>query len=257
MNLRSWLLIGALAGSLAGMGWLYLENRSLRAELADARPDGSPRVTSKAAPIPVIPATEPSALAAGRSQPDEDKPAPGSRFDQGRDRPTPPEEPAEETREQRRMRRQAEITAIFGRFDDESAEEYRARMVPFVDMALSGPRERLLDARRAAEEAAGVTDDQRTQLDTAFQDAYNEALDLTNRSVQSGELTPYSRNWSGALNVAGGLGAILEGTESRIGAILTADQMGIIYEQGFEWGEYLGVSVPWEQLDAPPPPPGE
>jgi hypothetical protein len=25
-------------------------------------------------------------------------------------------------------------------------------------------------------------------------------------------------------------------------------------DAGFEWGEYLGIKAPWEQLRAPPPP---
>jgi hypothetical protein len=29
-----------------------------------------------------------------------------------------------------------------------------------------------------------------------------------------------------------------------------------MYEAGFEWGEYLGVSAPWESLRPPPPQPG-
>lgn len=256
MNLKSWLLAGALAGSLAAVGWLYLENRSLRARLSEARTDDSALPDGKAAPIPVVPAARgPSAVETESTSRGDDRP-PGWRSGDQRERPSPPEPPAEETREQRRKRRQAEIAAIFGRLEDESAEEYRERMVPFVQMALSRPRERLLEARRAAEEAAGVTDEQRVQLDAAFQDAYSEAMALTNRAVQSGELTPYTRNWSGVLEVAGGLGAVLQGTESRIGEILTPEQMKVIYEQGFEWGEYLGVSVPWEELEPPPPPGG-
>jgi hypothetical protein len=30
--------------------------------------------------------------------------------------------------------------------------------------------------------------------------------------------------------------------------------MKSIYDTGFEWGEYLGVSAPWEKLQPPPPP---
>jgi hypothetical protein len=158
-----------------------------------------------------------------------------------------------DTRAERRQRRQAEIAAMFGRLDGESAEDYRERMVPFVKMALAGPRGRLEDARRAAEQAAGVTGEQRAALDSVLGDAYQEAVELTNRALATGDLTPYSRNWSGVLNLAGGMGAILEGAESRIGSILTPEQARAMYDQGFEWGEYLGATAPWESLDPPPP----
>jgi hypothetical protein len=56
------------------------------------------------------------------------------------------------------------------------------------------------------------------------------------------------------LQYAGGLGSILEGAEARVGGILTPTQVQAIYASGFEWGEYLGVTAPWERLHAPPDP---
>jgi hypothetical protein len=247
MSKSSWLSLGALAVALIGCAWLYLDNRALRRELAQAA-DRSPGAE---------PATR-----SGRDDRDLAAPAadaPAARrplgFAAGVERPTLPEPTQEkETRVERRQRRQTEIAAMFGRLDGESAEDYRERMRPFVKLTLSGPRKRVEDARRAAEEAAGVTDEQRAALDSVLEDAYQEAIELTNRAMAAGDLTPYSRNWSGVLNLAGGMGAVLEGAESRIGGVLTPEQVRAMYDQGFEWGEYLGVTAPWENLDAPPPP---
>lgn len=258
MNLN-WPLAGGLLLSLAACIWLYSENQSLSAQLADARSteEAASAARPAAAPIPAPTQVEAEAPAAAKAAKSDNAKAQRRGFmgDRG-ERPALPEASEKETRQERRKRRMNEVTALFGRLDGETEDEYRERMVPFLETTLAIPRNRVEDARRAAEQAAGVTDEQRAELDTVFQDAFSEALALTNRAIQSGDLSPYRRNWSGTMNVAGGLGAVLEGTEGRIGEILSAEQMQTIYEQGFEWGEYLGVSVPWEQLQPPPPPPG-
>lgn len=247
--------------SLAACAWLYSENRSLSQELTRARQSAAPPPTERAAPAP---APEPvaDAVTAGpatdsTAEPEKTEPR-GPALGARSERPslTPTESAKEETRQERRKRRMAGVTAMFGRLDGETVEEYRERMVPFIENALSTPRERVEDARQAAEEAAGVNTEQRAELDEVFNDAYAEALALTNRAIEAGDLSPYQRNWAGVMNVTGGLGAVLQGTEARIGEILSTEQLQTIYDQGFEWGEYLGAKVPWEQLNPPPPPPG-
>jgi hypothetical protein len=249
MNRTSWLPLGALAMALVACAWLYMDNRALRGELARGVTSGSVS-TEPAAPEHDQGAADEfpsrtslrSALRSRLAAPaDAERPSV----------PVPSEET--DTRAERRQRRQTEIAAMFGRVHGESVEDYRARMQPFVTMSLAGPRSRLEDTRRAAEEAAGVTAEQRAALDSVLGDAYQEAIELTNRALAAGDLTPYSRNWAGVLNLAGGMGAVLEGAESRIGSILTPEQVRVLYDQGFEWGEYLGVTAPWENLDPPPP----
>ena len=146
------------------------------------------------------------------------------------------------------------FAAMLGREPGESVEDYRARVVPFVQTALAVPRTRLADARKAAEAAASVTDEQRAKLDALFQDVQEETLELTNQAILDGDLTPYERNYGGVLQWGGGLGAILNSTQARIGDILTPEQRAIMADQGFEWGEYLGVTMPWEELQPPPAP---
>jgi hypothetical protein len=48
-------------------------------------------------------------------------------------------------------------------------------------------------------------------------------------------------------------GAADPGTEGQLGKILAPDQVKAMYDSGFEWGEYLGLQTPWEQLKPPPP----
>ncbi len=256
MSLRPWLYAAPAVVGLAAAAWLYRENRGLEEELAEARRAGGEGAVPPLEGAPDGGAAE----SAGRGG------AGGTRSGLGgllrglggssaRERPSLPE-PARESRGERRRRRMEELRAMLGREPGESVDDYRARVLPLVTGALTGPRMRMEEARREAEKAAAVTDEQRAQIDALFDDVIHETLALTNQAIAGGDLTPYERNISGMLSWGGGLGAILGSTQSRIGGILSPQQQQILADQGFEWGEYLGVRVPWEQLE-PPPPPGE
>jgi hypothetical protein len=65
-------------------------------------------------------------------------------------------------------------------------------------------------------------------------------------------LSPYERNVSGWLEYAGGLGGILNDANAQIGKVLSPDQVKTLSTSGFEWGEYLGLNAPWENLNPPP-----
>ena len=179
----NWPLAGGLLLSLATCAWLYAENRSLTEELAAARaPAPAQSAPARAAAAPALPDSAPVAAPRipadtrrANAEPEPDREPLAARSE----RPSMPEPPPEETREERRKRRMARVTAIFGRLDGETEEEYLERMVPLVETTLAIPRSRLEDARRAAEEAAGVTDDQRSELDAVFDDAFAETLRST------------------------------------------------------------------------------
>jgi hypothetical protein len=231
------------ATTMLGVGlslWLYLDNRGLRAELATRAHDRAPSMTPVAAARSVDLSSEPT------RRPGPAKPSAG----------TAPKLPAQnaETRLERRQRRQQELAAMFGRSDGETEEEYRARIAPLIKGGLLVPRARAEEMRRQAEEQAGVTAEQSKQLDKAFEKVYAEAIDYTNKAVADGMLSPYERNVPGWLEYAGGLGGILNDANGQIGQILTPEQVRAMSASGFEWGEYLGVNAPWENL-APPPPP--
>ena len=238
-----------IAGAFAV--WFWRENRALRAELDEVR--SAPAASAAKAAESDVPAT-----AAG------EQPRRGgvAGFLRGlgratdRERPELKNQPADESRAERRRRRQEELRAMLGREPDETAEEYRARVAPMVQTALAMPRTRLEEARKEAERAAGVTDEQRSQIDELFADVSRETLALTNEAISGGDLTPYERNYAGVLSWAGGLGAILGSTQSRMNEILSADQRAAMADSGFEWAEYFGVKIPWENLQPPPPPSG-
>ena len=171
------------------------------------------------------------------------------------DRPRPKlGETPKETRAERRQRRSRELRDLLGRLPGETADEYRDRVRPLVVAGLAEPRTRLADARAQAEQAAKLSDDQRAAVDAVLADTYDEAINLANDAIASGDLSPYRRNWAGALGVAGGFGAVLSSAEQRIGDVLSPEQRDIIYERGFEWGEYIGAQAPWETLNPPPEP---
>ncbi|HUS63072.1 MAG TPA: hypothetical protein VMZ28_00970 [Kofleriaceae bacterium] len=242
-----WALIGAAVLGLVAAGWLYRENRALERELASLRRSTSTSTsTSTSSSTSTSPSTSTGTKGLG-----------GLLGSLGRatsrERPEL-DAPQEESRADRRRRRQEELRAMLGREPGESVADYRARVVPFIQTALGVPRMRLDEARKEAEVAAKVTDEQRAKLDALFDDVTRETLDLTNQAIADGDLTPYERNVGGVLQWGGGLGAILGSTQTRIGDILTPEQRQIMADQGFEWGEYLGVTMPWESLEPPPAP---
>lgn len=255
MSVRPWMYALPAVLGIGAAGWLFRENRSLEKELAAARRAQAPAAAASPG------GAEPAAQLAGPSR----RGSPGGGvggFLRGLGRassPDPPsiDPPERESRAERRRRRMDELRAMFGRDPGESVEDYRARVLPMVTAGLLVPRARMDEARRAAEQAAGVTDKQRAQLDALFEDVTRETIALTNQAIASGDLTPYERNISGMLSWGGGLGAILDSTQGRIDGILTPEQRDILVDQGFEWGEYLGARMPWETLQPPPPPGGE
>ncbi len=241
MARATWVLSATTVVGVALSLWLYLDNRELRDELASHARDGA----TPAAPEKIV--------AAKSIDPwTESVPAAGPKTSAG---PAPklPDQKSE-TRLERRQRRQLEFAALFGRGDDETEDEYRARIVPLIKGGLLIPRQRADEMRRQAEEQAGVTAEQSKELDKAFEKTYADALDYTNKAVADGLLSPYERNVPGWLEYAGGLGGILSDANGQIGQILSPDQMRAMSASGFEWGEYLGFNAPWENL-APPPPP--
>jgi hypothetical protein len=226
----------SLVAGIATM-WLYFDNRSLRSDLAALRDaQAAKQEVSARAPDPVI---EPS-----RS---------GS---PSRASWTAPVLPSanEESKLDKRARRQQEISAMLGRADGESDDEYRSRLLPLLKAALAIPRARAEEMRKLAEEKAHVTAVQSQQLDQAFQKTYSDVIDYTNKAVADGQLSPYERNVSSWLEYAGGLGGILQDANGQVGKILSSDQIKSMYDSGFEWGEYLGLEAPWEKLNPPPPP---
>jgi len=249
MSRQTWIAAAAAAASLIAAVYFYLDNRELERKVSAlearaAAPVASDPWASGAPTAAPAPAGGVGELSRGLGGPIDGADAPEL------------VDPPKESRLERRMRRQDELAALLGRLDGETEEEYRARILPLMEMALSRPREQLAEQRRAAEAAAGVSEEQSKKLDVVFDEVYDEVLTFTNAAIQDGQLTPYERNVSGMLEYAGGLGAILGGAEQKIGGVLSPGQLQTIYGSGFEWAEYLGVSAPWEQLQPPPPPPG-
>jgi hypothetical protein len=164
--------------------------------------------------------------------------------------------PKKETVLERRLRMTEMMTAMFGRQPGETDEEYRERVGPMITGALEKGRGYAKNRRQSAEAAAGVTAEQSAKLDAEIQKTYSDVIDFANTAIADGQVSPYSRNVSGWLQFAGGLGTILTDAEGRFGKILSPAQIKAMYDHGFEWGEYLGLNAPWETLNPPPPPGG-
>ncbi len=154
-----------------------------------------------------------------------------------------------------REREQKLLAEWLGRRPGETDDDYRARMAPLIERALAGPRRRAKRRREEAFRAAGVTDEQRADIDAAFDRATDDALALANEAIHAGDLTPYRRNTGGALATIGSLGGVMDATQARLDEILTPEQQRAIDGTAFRWDDYFSVMTPWEQLDPPPPPP--
>jgi hypothetical protein len=152
----------------------------------------------------------------------------------------------------RRARRTDDVALMFGRLDGESEDDYKARLMPMISAGLLMPRLRAEENRKTAEDKAHVTPEQSAKLDKAFDKIYSDVIDYTNKSVADGQLSPYERNVAGWLEYAGGLGGILNDANGQIAKVLEPSQVKAMSDAGFEWGEYLGLKAPWEQLKPPP-----
>jgi hypothetical protein len=242
MPRATWLLgATSLVGASLAV-WLYLDNRALRAAL-----DTRGAVDTRAAAAPA-PAAAPSPWAARTAPPvtrTTAVPAPAL--------PEPSPDAETRSRMERRARRTDEFAAMFGRLDGETEDDYKARILPMISTGLLVPRMRAEEQRRIAQDKAHVTAEQSARLDKTFDKVYSDVLDFTNKAVADGQLSPYERNVSGWLEYAGGLGGILNEANGQIGKILEPSQVRTMYDAGFEWGEYLGLKAPWEQLRPPPP----
>jgi hypothetical protein len=224
--------------------WLYLDNRALRHELASRPPP--PAVAARSAD-----ARTATTGIEGTTPPSVRRPklpfAPTAA-------PAPPALPPvpDESRMERRARRTDEIAQLLGRLDGESEDDYKARILPLMQAGLIAPRLRVEEQRKLAQDKAHVTPEQSARLDKAFDKVYSDVIDFTNKAVADGQLSPYERNVSGWLEFAGGLGGILNEANGQVGKILEPSQVKTMYDSGFEWGEYLGLKAPWEQLKPPP-----
>lgn len=235
MARATWVLAATSLGFAVSTAWLYTHPRETVVTISD-------HATS--APMPVAARAPDPWTSAAR--------APTTKTS-GAAPVLPP--PKEESRLERRQRRQQEIAALLGRADGETDDEYKARIVPLIKGGLAIPRSRVEQMRHEAEGKAHVTPEQSQKLDRAFDKVYGNVVDYTNKAIAEGELSPYETNVAGMLEYAGGLGAMLQDAQGQIAQVLTPDQVRTMSESGFQWGEYLGVEAPWEQLQPPPPPP--
>ncbi len=235
MARATWVLAATTLGFAATSAWLYTHPRETVVTVTEHAP---PAQSAARAPDPWTSEARPTSAPARSA---------------GTTPALPP--PKEESRLERRQRRQQEIAALLGRADGESDDEYKARIVPLIKGGLAIPRSRVEEMRRDAEAKAHVTPEQSQKLDRAFDKVYANVVDYTNKAIADGELSPYETNVAGMLEYAGGLGAMLQDAQGQIGQVLSPDQVRAMTDSGFQWGEYLGVEAPWEQLQPPPPPP--
>jgi hypothetical protein len=244
MTRATYILAGTTLIGLLTSVWLWLENRELRDVVADQAPGAA--VADSGAASDDDPWLD-------SNKPDEDR---GPRSGTITTTP-PPMLPGKkaESRNERRARRNAEISALLGRLEGETEEEWKNRVWPLIDGRLSKLRNRTADMRKLAEEEAGITKDQSAALDRVFEKTYTEVLDYANEAIADGRLSPYKRDVANWLELAGGFGTMLNSVQGQIGKVLSPTQLKAMYDSGFEWSEYIGLHAPWEKLRAPPPPP--
>ena len=236
---------GGLAGfailAIVALAWQFAEYRSLRAQ---------PTTGAQGEPI----AADPSQQIPPQS--DRDRPLDNTRRPLPQRRTQLQASSGDAVSWRKRIAGQRELLSkLLGRAKDESAEDYRARTAPLLKAALAVPRQRVEERRKQAEQRAGVTERQREQIAELLDTAYSETLELANEAVASGDLTPYARNMAGLFSFAGSLGPVFENGQSGLEGILSPAQLRAMSAAGFDWTEYIGLNAPWEDVNAPPPPP--
>jgi hypothetical protein len=239
MTRASWVLSATTLAASAVAVWLYVDNRALHRELESAPPKLVAPQASLMETVANGVIKQPRSAAIPSLAP-----TPAPQLPDQRD----------ETRMERRARGQQEFAAMFGRAPGETPEQWRDRIMPLVKTGLALPRTRVEDMRKTAEEKAHVSADQSRRLDQAFAKVYDDVLAYTDKAVADRLLSPYERNVAGWLDYAGGLGTILGDAQAQIAQVLSADQIKMMSDSGFEWAEYLGLEAPWEKLQAPPVP---
>src|SRR3954471_6095714 len=173
---RATQVLGAtsIVGLLVSL-WLYVDNRSLRHELAGR---AAPAITATAGSGSTTAAAAAAAASPSRTAAAMTRTAV----------PPPPQLPAtpDETRMERRARRTDEIAQLLGRFDGETEDEYKQRILPLLQAGLLAPRLRAEEMRKAAEDKAHVTAEQSAKLDRAFDKVYSDVIDFANKAVADG-----------------------------------------------------------------------
>ena len=143
--------------------WLYLDNASLREDVA--------------AKNEVIAQAEgPKAGGAGDAWLDANKPRDG-KINFKSNTPAPALASVKESRMDRRVRRTEEFAAIFGRMDGETEEQWKERVTPLISAGLANARVRTNDNRKMAEAKANVTPEQSKAIDEAMHKVYADLLD--------------------------------------------------------------------------------
>lgn len=236
MSRATKILAGTTVLGFATSIYLYVSNSSLREEVAEKA-----QVIEKVESDRTVAANDEATKARDAKIPFKSAAAPSL--------PTA----TNESRLDRRVRRTEEFEAMFGRLDGETEEQWRARVAPFIAAGLMRTRLRTNEFRRVAEEKAKVTPEQAKAIDDALLKTYDEVMDYANKSVKDGVLSPYERNVAGWLDFAGGLGGVLHEAQGKMGGILRPEQLKAMSDAGFEWGEYIGSQVRWEDIAAPPP----
>jgi hypothetical protein len=237
MSRATKILAGTTVLGFATSIYLYVDNSSLREEVSDKT-----QVIEKVESERTVAANDEAAT----------KARDGKIAFNSAAAPTLPDAP-KESRLDRRVRRTEEFEAMFGRLDGETEEQWRARVAPFIAAGLMRTRLRTNEFRRVAEEKAKVTPEQAKAIDDALLKTYDDVMDYANKSVKDGVLSPYERNVAGWLDFAGGLGGVLHEAQGKVGGILRPEQLKAMSDAGFEWGEYIGAQVRWEDIAAPPP----
>src|SRR6185436_17210462 len=195
MTRATYVLAGTTLVGLLTSLWLWLENRELREDLADRNPKVAAADAKGAA------GEGDAWLGAGKAA---EERGPRSGTITQTPPPSLPDQP-KENRNQRRARRNAEISAMLGRSEGETEEEYKARVTPLITAGLTKLRDRTTEMRRAAEEQAGVTREQSAALDRVFEKTYNDVLDYANEAIADGRVSPYKRDVANWLEMAGGM----------------------------------------------------
>ncbi|HUS64791.1 MAG TPA: hypothetical protein VMZ28_09635 [Kofleriaceae bacterium] len=123
---------------------------------------------------------------------------------------------------------------------------YRDRVLPMAQAVVAPQRTRVANKRREVASAARLDARQEAELDAAVAEASDAVVNRVWQAVGTQEVWPRLRP-AAAAALASDLLAAVVAADRRFRATLTAEQIAVLDERGFDVIDYLAFSVPWEE----------
>lgn len=123
---------------------------------------------------------------------------------------------------------------------------YRDRVLPMAQAVVAPQRTRVAGKRREVAAAARLDERQEAELDAAVAEASDAIVNRVWQAIGTQEVWPHLRPAAAAALASDLLGVVVA-ADRRFRASLTAEQIAVLDQRGFDVVDYLAFAVPWEE----------